>query len=1143
MPDLHPAYLSVHPAIGVARVGNSLEHYFVGPEVPGVFDPPEGGYKEDVAEGNYLTPKMKRQAARFRVFAYDSTGQVIQEITAVDASISWTVHLANKKAEWDRFEGRQGEDLPLDQRRPGRARNQDITDRASLVIDPGPRTVTGPNGSVGLDGGQFLGLPVDLGEIRTDGSGRLLVLGGAGRSGAAEPDRPVTNYANNDRWFDDTSDGPVTARVTFADGTELTARPAWVLVGPPDFAPAIPNFVTLYDVAREVAVARGWLPVPQRPSFTADIYPVLARAVSLQWVNQRALDGHGPQAAGAGFFPRKLLELASADEAARPARERVFRVLRNPHLLAKVREGTASAAERATAVQQAEYTYMPSSSGDDGDAQSGVPGRWLTLTALQYDLLARWAAGDFEADWTGQEEAVRPGLPLADRADRGAVTPDGLDRAALESASGGGFFPGIEASWVTRNPAAYAEPFRFDHTVLGPGDVTKRMAVPWQADFYECRYHWWPWQRPDDVLTSTEFDRLIDLDRQLAQLDPNSPQYRQLRDERARVWEQRVGWARTLPDRSPAGDNAMVTRWPSLGVVVSHRPDRTPFELLGQPAFVETETMKYDNLTMPEYYHILVNIEDYPDFTPKARELATGFLAAADYASDPHYARFDYSAAAFDRRMQWIYDDFVTGMFDEHWLDTGVLNSQLQVGRFSDAAVIENLRQKAPFNLVDGAWLQNILKSGPCNEVQANLFAIWADEAGNGRTELNHCNVYETLLRSVNIYLPPVTSREFIESDLLPSGFEDAVFQMSVGLFPQDLLPELLGMTLYLEWEATPTLTPMVRLLEGRRINPQFYRLHVAIDNIASGHGALAKQAIKLYLDDVREKGGDAAVQAHWQRIWSGYVTWATTGTFGGDLAMHLLLFDGKLPDQRKTYAEQQMTAMITRKAPAARKSHGTVRLGDRLLNELFDDPPALMKALVTADWVDPGDPRGSRFFRELISFTGPMYKVFTEEDQNVILDWIESLDPSTEDPTDPTDIGSQVEQVLIKHTARAAAEPRHDQFRLPRADQTTLTVREWFGQPPEELMAALARSTFITPGAVDTSPFFTEVVSLGGLMDRVLPAADVAVIRNWVTAGCPPPGQPVRAEGAQAGLRELVTTTPAPFATRRLTIGYGSVH
>jgi hypothetical protein len=54
----------------------------------------------------------------------------------------------------------------------------------------------------------------------------------------------------------------VRAVVLTADGTEQDAVPAWVIVGPPDFAPPIVNFVTLYDVARDAAVEQGWLRLP-----------------------------------------------------------------------------------------------------------------------------------------------------------------------------------------------------------------------------------------------------------------------------------------------------------------------------------------------------------------------------------------------------------------------------------------------------------------------------------------------------------------------------------------------------------------------------------------------------------------------------------------------------------------------------------------------------------------------------------------------------------------------------------------------------------------------------------------------------------------------------------------------------------------
>jgi hypothetical protein len=51
---------AIHPAIGLARVGNSPEEFFIGPEVPGPHPVPEGGFKDTAG-------RIKRQAARFRL--------------------------------------------------------------------------------------------------------------------------------------------------------------------------------------------------------------------------------------------------------------------------------------------------------------------------------------------------------------------------------------------------------------------------------------------------------------------------------------------------------------------------------------------------------------------------------------------------------------------------------------------------------------------------------------------------------------------------------------------------------------------------------------------------------------------------------------------------------------------------------------------------------------------------------------------------------------------------------------------------------------------------------------------------------------------------------------------------------------------
>jgi hypothetical protein len=891
------AYCRVHPAIGIARVGNSPDKFFIGPERPGVSADPEGGYKDNGDPRKGVPPRIKRQAARFRIFAFDKDHHALGEVTSISADITWTVHLANKKAEWDTFAGTTGEDLPLGERRPRDAwRNARIEDRESLIIDPGEKILAKPSERADFSGGKFRGLDVPLGHAETDSEGRLLVLGGFGNSNPSRVGAPIRNYANNDFWHDDVSDGPVKATVVLKDGRTIdVVKPSWVIVAPPDFAPAVMNIVTLYDVALDTALQHGLKDglssIPSATlSFTRDVYPIFSRFVGLQWVQQSILDGRGTLA---DLADPKALSDAGPDPAVIDRRKRIFNAFRNPNLDLDSQE----------AQEQAKDLFLPALSGDSGDAVPGQPRRWLRITKTQYQALSNWVLGNFVDDWKG--------VPLPDP--EAEITPEGLDRAALEACAGGAFYPGIEAGWILRNPAVYSEPFRFSHSVLLAGDVTRRMACPWQADFYECNTHWWPAQRPDEVLTYETFVRIAQMDDKLANTDPLSSEYSRLKTERDMLWSTRTAWARGLPEQSYAGDVGMIEHWHQHGFI-AEKTKTGPIELHGVAQRVECDRGEYDGLSWAEYFHLLTNIERYPQFVHKARELALQFFAGADFEADPSYAPFRYSPVTFDRRMQDIYDAFVRDMNDPSWLDSGKIQHPVVVryegdaaitrsldfdlgGAFSDRVVKERIRQGAPFNLVDGAWLQRIQSAGPADSIREHLFSIWDDEAGNGRTEQNHCNVYDTLLRSVNIYMPAITAKAFIEQDFLPSAFIQPVFQLSVGLFPDEFFPELLGMTLYLEWEATPTLTPAVRMLQGRRIDPHFYSLHVAIDNITAGHGALAKDAIKLYLQKIEDEGGDVAVQDTWERIWRGYVTWATAGDLGAELQELSMILDHKKID------------------------------------------------------------------------------------------------------------------------------------------------------------------------------------------------------------------------------------------------------
>src|SRR5262249_50107875 len=150
--------------------------------------------------------------------------------------------------------------------------------------------------------GAFLGVPVYLGELQVDERGRLLVLGGLGRAGSTIPDNPIgadtrssDYWANNDYWYDDVSDGPVSAAVTLPDGRRIDVSDpkdaAWVVVGPPNYAPSIDALVTLHDVAEEIAIDAGWL-TEGREVDDGRLQSLLSRMDDIAWVNNDARRGH-----------------------------------------------------------------------------------------------------------------------------------------------------------------------------------------------------------------------------------------------------------------------------------------------------------------------------------------------------------------------------------------------------------------------------------------------------------------------------------------------------------------------------------------------------------------------------------------------------------------------------------------------------------------------------------------------------------------------------------------------------------------------------------------------------------------------------------------------------------------------------------
>lgn len=544
--------LTIHPSIGVARLGNSQKQFYLSPDTIGglPYEADEFGNRQEGPFKNFKDGygQVRRQGQPFKIFGDDGVELTLD--TPNVASIEWTVHLANKKAAWYQYSELEGNLLYGEQNsyanRKVPFRNPDYVGekRQELIIDPGPRTVSGARQAVSFDQGsapadypfQFppstvvYGTPITtLGDLLTDDQGRLVVLGGYGHAGGIEP---LTSYGGSNTWHDDISDGPVYCTVNFNDGTPPVNLQAWVIVGSPDFAPEIVNISTLSDSMFDVGV-RCFDLVPDmcsggtfNKSFVAnyqrDILPIITRLGRYQWVANIQ-----PMLA----FTSNVFDFSDNSEANRNNRENYFSYFRA--LNDKSNSSPDQPQEQLFRENGGDiFPMLPLNSGSNSVSNENIV-KFLSLNETQYFLMEQWAEGTFVSDPDFSPYPVNP-----------------LDAASVGNCVGLPMCPGIEVTWSVQNRAIYAAPYVIlDHKGPGgynqtgldpsrdecegggcePGDLTKRMACPWQADFFQCTIqyvnftnpavnkttvgdntfplpptyyaYWWPPQSPWDVLT------------------------------------------------------------------------------------------------------------------------------------------------------------------------------------------------------------------------------------------------------------------------------------------------------------------------------------------------------------------------------------------------------------------------------------------------------------------------------------------------------------------------------------------------------------------------------------------------------------------------------------------------------------------
>lgn len=279
---------------------------------------------------------------------------------------------------------------------------------------------------------------------------------------------------------------------------------------------------------------------------------------------------------------------------------------------------------------------------------------------------------------------------------------------------------------------------------------------------------------------------------------------------------------------------------------------------------------KYSQLKPRELYYYLVNADVFPGVLGKARQHVNSVLWKTKYLNRLPFKHYSHQ----------VFADYIQALYQ---VEVDAYLPLMGLPKMSKQAYLWGIKQFSPAILTDGCWLQHSKQLTLCtNKAIGNiLFKIYCDEVGNGILAQNHPFIYQQLLESVGICVPPVHSKAFVEySEFIDSAFDIPVYLMAISKFSIAFLPELLGLNMAIEISGLGKV--YLRLAEELRfygINPAIVNVHISIDNLATGHSSLAMQAIQLYMDDILARHGKQTVDQHWRRIYTGYCSLKSVST------------------------------------------------------------------------------------------------------------------------------------------------------------------------------------------------------------------------------------------------------------------------
>lgn len=273
------------------------------------------------------------------------------------------------------------------------------------------------------------------------------------------------------------------------------------------------------------------------------------------------------------------------------------------------------------------------------------------------------------------------------------------------------------------------------------------------------------------------------------------------------------------------------------------------------------------------------------------------------------------------------------------------------------------LQRVAPTKEVDGAWLEGMLEHWQDLRFDG-LLTTYLEELGKGDPRQNHVLIYRNLLAEHDC-----DDQQGLDDE----HFVQGAIQLALARCSAAFLPEVIGYNLGYEQLPLHLLISAYELRE-LGIDPYYFTLHVTIDNVSSGHGRKAVEALLdlLPLDEGRAE--------FFQRVAMGY----RLNDLGVGSTKVIQDFD----------LQREVVAMLERKREFGQHMHSDYcKIEGQTVSQWLSSPGKIaefLDAMERKGWIKRNAaPQDSRFWQLIEGNTAAMFGVFDGYEKQVIHDWI----------------------------------------------------------------------------------------------------------------------------------------------------------